>query len=263
MNRKELVKALEAKWGVRARYLGVPSCAYEITGAEGVFRIDRQGAIRNQDGRECTAEELLSQPRQAEPMIETEPRQPQIEGYAVTLPLEGHTAESLRNWVNMLASKQRLILSAFGLSQPMLDISFAEELHQRPIEDLETFQTVWTEAEARRSPGFELDFAKQRLALKLLKEHPPEEERAAFHDLAVCMNENAKKLKFSSFKPAQEENPKFAFRTWLLRLGMNGGDYKTTRKVLLERLSGSAAFRTAESQAIYKERLVAKKAGQL
>ena len=49
--------------------------------------------------------------------------------------------------------------------------------------------------------------------------------------------------KNASFKPAQEENPKYALRTWLVRLGMNGEEYKASRKVLLVGLEGSCAFR--------------------
>jgi hypothetical protein len=43
-----------------------------------------------------------------------------------------------------------------------------------------------------------------------------------------------------------DSNEKYALRTWLLRLGMNGPDFKQTRKILMENLSGHAAFRTDE-----------------
>ena len=43
MSRKEIVQVLEEKWGVKAKYLGMPSCAYEITGEKGTFRIDKSG----------------------------------------------------------------------------------------------------------------------------------------------------------------------------------------------------------------------------
>ena len=55
----------------------------------------------------------------------------------------------------------------------------------------------------------------------------------------------AKKVKFASAKPQQHENPKYAMRTWLLRLGFIGDEFKTAREVLTKKLSGDAAFRTA------------------
>lgn len=39
------------------------------------------------------------------------------------------------------------------------------------------------------------------------------------------------------------DNPKYAFRCFLLRLGFIGDQYKQTRKILLKRLSGSSAFK--------------------
>ena len=55
----------------------------------------------------------------------------------------------------------------------------------------------------------------------------------------------AKEVKFASAKPQQHENPKYAMRTWLLRLGFIGDEFKTAREVLTKKLSGDAAFRTA------------------
>lgn len=264
MTRKELVQALEAKWAVKATYLGVPSCAYELKYGEESFWVDRHGVVRDQEGREFSAKELLGKP-QTEPINGTaliEPGELQIEGYVVELPLAGHTAASLRNLVNMLASKQHLLVSAFCLTQPLLDNRLAEELGKRSIEDMNVFQTVWAEFGSRCCLGLEINFEKKTLAMKLLKDNPTPDEMAAFRDLAACMNENAKKLKHSSFKPAQEDNPKFALRTWLLRLGMNGDDFKTTRKVLLAKLSGSAAFRTPAEKEKHKARLLVKKLKQ-
>ena len=261
MTRKELVQALEEKWGVKAKYLGVPSCAFEIQCDAGNFLIDRHGLIKDVEGREFSAEELLSQPK-AEPTEEPdsiEPSELQIGEYVVELPLEGHTAASLRNLVNMLASKQHLLVSAFDLTETLIDTNLAEDLHQRPMEDMDSFKTAWTDVGSQRSLGLKMNFEKHTLAIKLLKDNPTPDEMAAFLDLAACMNENAKKLKHSSFKPAQEDNPKYAMRTWLLRLGMSGDAFKKTRKVLLARLSGSAAFRTPAEEEKHKVRLLARK----
>jgi len=257
MTRKELVQALEEKWGIKAKYLGVPSCAFEIQCDVGNFLIDRQGLIKDTEGREFSAEELLSQPKAKSNSIE--PSDLQIGDYAVELPLEGHTAASLRNLVNMLASKQHLLVSAFGLTEPLIDTNLAEDLHQRPMEDMDSFKTAWADVEAQRSLGLEMNFEKHTLAIKLLKDNPTPDEMAAFLDLVACMNENARKLKYSSSKPAQEDNPKYAMRTWLLRLGMSGDAFKKTRKVLLARLSGSAAFRTPAEEEKHKARLLARK----
>lgn len=264
MTRKEMVQALEAKLGVKATYLGVPSCAYEIQCEAGIFQVDRYGVVRDQAGREYSAEELLSQP-QTEPAEAPETvgqEELPLSGYAVELPLEGHTAASLRNLVNMLASKGKLLVSAFALTQPFVGSHLAEELCKRRSEDMESFQEIWNECGEGHCPGFEINFEKQTMTMKLVKENVTADEMNAFLDLAVCINENAKKLKCSFFKPAQDDNPKFALRTWLLRLGMSGDAFKTTRKTLLARLSGNTAFRTPSEEEKHKSRLLARKQKQ-
>jgi len=42
------------------------------------------------------------------------------------------------------------------------------------------------------------------------------------------------------------DNEKYAFRCFLLRLGFIGPDYKEERKILLSKLTGSAAFKNGQ-----------------
>ena len=58
---------------------------------------------------------------------------------------------------------------------------------------------------------------------------------------ALC--EFAKNLQRVVNKPDTSDNEKYAFRCFLLRLGMIGEEYKPVRRVLLRRLTGSSAFR--------------------
>ena len=43
------------------------------------------------------------------------------------------------------------------------------------------------------------------------------------------------------------ENEKYPFRCFLLRLGFIGSEYKEERKILLENLSGSSAFKSGKA----------------
>ena len=54
----------------------------------------------------------------------------------------------------------------------------------------------------------------------------------------------AKEVRGGSCKPQQHENPKYAMRTWLLRLGFIGEEFATAREFLTKRLSGDASFRS-------------------
>ena len=43
-------------------------------------------------------------------------------------------------------------------------------------------------------------------------------------------------------------------RVWLLRLGMNGPEYKEERRILMRNLSGHTAFRTEEDRLRWEQK---------
>ena len=69
----------------------------------------------------------------------------------------------------------------------------------------------------------------------------------AYIQLCLALSEMAKTVKTASPKPQQTENPKYAMRTWLLRLGFIGEEFATARDLLTRKLPGDAAFRTSRA----------------
>ena len=65
----------------------------------------------------------------------------------------------------------------------------------------------------------------------------------SYIQLCLALSQMAKMVKTASPKPQQNENPKYAMRTWLLRLGFIGDEFSTAREVLTKRLVGDASFR--------------------
>ena len=61
--------------------------------------------------------------------------------------------------------------------------------------------------------------------------------------LCLALSQMAKELRTASPKEQQKENPKFAMRTWLLRLGFIGEEFATAREILTRNLEGDTAFR--------------------
>ena len=263
MSRKEIVQAMEEKCGTKAKYLGAPTFAYEVGGC----RIDKNGNITDKDGGDAmpafedlrlTEEEELGLGKQrredfqGENGMRADDCPETLESgepfHACAFPLDGLTAAMLRNLVNMLASKERLISAAFELERPILDAQLAEEIEGREIDDVDSFAAVWDEVEKGRAPGMKISAASRTLLLELPKQAPTDEEREAFSALMVFMVNFAKCVKHASRKAAQEENPKFALRTWLTRLGMNGDEFKAVRKVLLAKLAGNSSFRRPKAE---------------
>ncbi|KUP04285.1 hypothetical protein Q75_15955 [Bacillus coahuilensis p1.1.43] len=248
MERKEMVKRLGEFLGVKPKFLNAPTFNYEIVTEEETYTIDRFGKITTSAGEEQTFEEIINPPEPEEELDKTNDQEPtaeglNLDGMELTLPLEGHTGITLRNLVNMLFSKQHLIMKAFDLEGPLMDGTFAEDLSMKETSTFEEFKKALDELGTEQLPGLTFDFENERFTIKLATRSLDPEKIGAFQDLAALINKNAQKQKRASFKQVQDDNPKYAFRTWLIRLGMNGCEYKTTRKVLLANLEGSGAFR--------------------
>ena len=68
------------------------------------------------------------------------------------------------------------------------------------------------------------------------------------------MNKVAQESKRVLPRPVEEENEKYIFRIWLIRLGMAGKEYAQTRKILLEPLAGNSAFKDKAMEERWKEK---------
>lgn len=58
------------------------------------------------------------------------------------------------------------------------------------------------------------------------------------------------------------DNEKYTFRTWLLRLGLIGDEFKTARHHLLKNLDGNIAWKDPSQAEKQKERLAQKRAAE-
>lgn len=68
------------------------------------------------------------------------------------------------------------------------------------------------------------------------------DEIRAYTELITKLCEMANRQKRTG-AVKETDNEKYTFRCFLLRLGMIGAEYKTTRKILLRNLTGNSAFR--------------------
>ncbi len=250
MERKEIVKRLSEQLGIKSKYLGAPNFDYEIRTEEETYTVDRRGMITTSEGRTTTLDEILNPseptPEEHEEIEVINPNQEetlQLDGLELKLPLGNHTGRTLKNIINMLSSKQDLIMMSFETAEVFMDGNFAKALNDKEFSTLEELSKALNGLGAGRCPGITFDFEEGTFTIKLTAENLTHNKISAFQNLIVLMNESAKKLKRASFKPSQNDNPKYAMRTWLIRLGMNGEEYKAVRKTLLSKLEGNSSFR--------------------
>lgn len=172
-----------------------------------------------------------------------------------------HSAKTLRNLVNIMASKQDLIYKALQVDHQR-EIRFCEKVKDALIEKLnkvkpETLDKVadiWYDGyrglrdehyHSSRYHGLNLHsiFSKGTVEFRLFNGTTHAGKIKAYIQFCLAISYQAISQKSASAKKTQSDNPKYTFRTWLLRLGLIGEEFATARLHLLANLEGDIAWR--------------------
>ena len=178
----------------------------------------------------------------------------------LSFPIGQHNGVTLRNLVNLLYSRGKLIGKATG-GHFHVEEGLVDKLKDdRCTFAVMNFINAVSDYEAEHGMALEgLKISTEKVTFTGFPTAPDHEHLTAFAQLAVLMNQQAISQKRIQAKDVNDENEKYAFRTWLLRLGMNGPDFKETRKILMKNLTGHAAFRTDEEAQKFLAREKAKR----
>ena len=226
--RKQMVKAAETELGVKAKYLGVPSCAYQVD----IFTIGKDGTLSWEDINDADPAGIEKSSRVVDACVmatgvspeewndnEKGAKEPDCEpnkgadegdslGLKVSIPLE---KVDMGNLISLLEAKGELIKKALGIENTLI------------TEKDEIVEFAWFD-----------------------KVEP--DEALAYTKFIAALCEMSVKQKRVTAKPKKDENEKYSFRCFLLRLGFIGDEFKTDRKILLSKLDGSSAFKTKKEE---------------
>ena len=184
-------------------------------------------------------------------------------GIHVHVGLGEHTPKTLRNLVNLVNAKEDLLTQALQISperrsrwcQPV-DPHFLAALNRRKPATSEDFARIWYDdmcweyhAHQHYDPSryhllnLHSVFQKGTIEFRAFNSTLHAGEVKAYIQLCLAISHQA--LTVASASPARPvtDNPAYTFRCWLLRLGMNGEEFKTARTHLLKHMPGNAAWR--------------------
>ena len=213
--RKRLVQTIAQWLGCEAKYLGVPSCAYQVD----YFTIEKNGSLTFDDSADSEVIERLLQHIYDEGFdidqshTEDEPED-EKNGICISMPRSIFTDSNLENLKAIIAAKGNLIKKALG----------ADDL---PIEVTEYKVSF---------PWFPAGYTPDELN--------------TYGQFIEKLCEMARNQKRVTAKEKETDNEKYAFRCFLLRLGFIGNEYKVARKILLRNLTGSSAFRSGQPKEV-------------
>ena len=158
---------------------------------------------------EAVAAEPSAVETAAEPApTEEEMAEPDEDSLSISLPRSLFTETSLKNLDALLLSKGRLIRHAFDIREATYTLE-----------------------------GDRITFA-------WLHGTITDETAKAYAEFISKLCEMVRAQKRVTAKEKIVDNEKYAFRCFLLRLGMIGSAYKESRKILLQNLTGSSAFKS-------------------
>ena len=193
-------------------------------------------------------------------------------GVHIHIGADTHTPQTLRNLANIMAGHENLLAEALKLDQRRMarycrtvDPRFLKELNKKKPKDMDELKDIWYTSQGEnygreqhyngsryRMLNYHATFSKHTIEFRLFEFEAPANGKQngihagrlkAYIQLCLALSEMAKEVRTASPKPQQHENPKFAMRTWLLRLGFIGEEFATAREILTRNLSGNAAFR--------------------
>ena len=249
-DRKQLVNQIAQAIGAKAEYLGAPGFAYQV----GPYTINKRGEIEVDDTEANMNLLRKFVPGGALDDVEGE----EIVALEISVPTEGHTVTSIMNLLHLFCSREKLLNRCVGNAHNFLmNKEFIKALDDQVPDSLEDYFTKQDAAGGEKvNRGLIISQEKITVKFPYLKDS---DTIKAYTDLIGLMNQMALAQKRVIKDKFHSSNEKYAFRCWLVRLGMIGDDYKVTRKILLSNMPGNSAFRTEDQKEAALEKLKTKK----
>lgn len=184
-------------------------------------------------------------------------------GIHIHVGAEQFTPKTLRNLVNLMASKEDMIYHALQIDPiregrycQKTDGTFLAKLNKKQPQTMAEFADIWyiqapfgrnEHYNCSRYHGLNLHatFTKGTVEFRLFNGTLHAGEIKAYIQFCLALAHQALTQKKASARKTETDNEKYAFRCWMLRLGLIGDEFKTCRLHLLKYLTGNAAWRNA------------------
>lgn len=200
-------------------------------------------------------------------------------GIHVHVDASSHTPQTLRNIVNIMASKEDLLYKALQVQVSRenycqkADTRFLDELNHKHPTTMRDVENLWYNGCGSRHYHYDDSryhalnlhsvFSHGTIEFRLFNSTLHAGEIKSYIQLCLAMSHQALVQRGASRIKRQPENEKYTFRTWLLRLGLIGDEFKTARQHLLKNLEGNIAWRDPAQAEAQKARLAAKRQAEL
>ena len=283
ITRRQAAEALAAYFGTEPQYLGTYYDTWGVTDPEGkVWKLMSDSSIRAErktaDGYETVGRGEY-QVEMVTPKL-TYAELPKLQecvrrvrkagakangscGIHVHVDASNHNRQSLKNLIGIMYSKEDILFKALQVSEsraerwckkvrePML--RQARTLSSDETTDLTQLEQVWYEGDVADREHYNWTryhalnlhsvFYRGTVEWRCFNSTLHAGKVAAYVNLCLAISAQAIAQRSTVMKKTHSDNELFTFRVWLVRLGLNGNEFKETRDVLLSNLDGDRAWR--------------------
>ena len=184
-------------------------------------------------------------------------------GIHVHVDAANHNRQSLKNLIGIMYSKEDILFKALQVDpirardycqkvrEPML--RQARTLSSDETNDLTQLERVWYEGNVENTDHYNWTryyalnlhsvFYRGTVEWRCFNSTLHAGKVAAYVNLCLAISAQAIAQRSTVMRKTQSENELFTFRVWLVRLGLNGEEFKHTRDHLLAHLEGDRAYR--------------------
>ena len=174
-----------------------------------------------------------------------------------------HNRQSLKNLMSIMYSKEDILFKALQVHEnreqdycEKIDESTlleARKLSSEETLDLSRLENIWyggySESHIHYSDtryhalNLHSMFYRGTVEFRMFNSTLHAGRAKAYINLCLAMSAQAINQRSTVMRRTQSDNELFTFRVWLVRMGLNGEEFKTTRDHLLANLSGDRAWR--------------------
>ena len=185
-------------------------------------------------------------------------------GIHVHVDAANHNRQSLKNLLSIMFSKEDILFKALQVNpnrvakycqkvrEPMLRKA-RQLLSAEETTDLTQLERIWYEGNVSSSEHYNWTryyalnlhsvFYRGTVEWRGFNSTLNPELAAAYVNLCLAMSAQAIAQRSTIMRKTHSDNELFTFRVWLVRLGLNGNEFRETRNLLLANLDGDRAWR--------------------
>lgn len=184
-------------------------------------------------------------------------------GLHVHIDAGNHNRQSLKNLLGIMYSKEDILFKALQVNQSRVNqycqkvrepmLRRARQLSSEETKDLTQLESIWYEGNIRSGEHYNWTryyalnlhsvFFRGTVEWRCFNSTLHAGRAAAYINLCLAISAQAIAQRSTVMRKTHSDNELFTFRVWLVRLGLNGPEFKNTRDHLLANLDGDRAWR--------------------